>query len=91
MPDTDTQPSSEVAAVRAKLMEDLAKIEVTAAALDKSPRTIQRLIARGLLPTVTIGHTPYVVISRARELLMSAPKIRHAPVRKGRPVKSRAA
>ncbi len=91
MPDTDTQPSNEVAAVRARLMEDLALVDVVAEAVEKSPRTIQRLIAQGKLPTVTIGRTPYVVISRARELQMAAPKIRHAPVRKGRPSASRAA
>lgn len=91
MSDTAAQPSNEVAAVRAKLMEDLALVDVVAGAVGKSPRTIARMIARGELPTVMIGRTPYVVISRARELLMSEPVIRHAPVRRGRPAGRKAA
>jgi hypothetical protein len=90
MPDTAIQPSSEVATIRAKLMEDLASVDAVAEAVEKSPRTIARMIARGELPTVTIGRTPYVVISRARELLMAAPKVRHAPVRRGRPARNAA-
>jgi hypothetical protein len=90
MPDTEVCLPDAVATVRATLMADLATIEVTAAALDRSPRTIQRFIAQGRLPSVTIGRTPYVVLSRARELLMT-PKVKHAPVRRGRPANRRAA
>jgi ParB-like chromosome segregation protein Spo0J len=88
---TNLQPSNEVAAVRAKLMEDLASIDAVAGAVGKSPRTIARMIARGELPTITIGRTPYVIISHARELLMAAPKNRHEPARRGRPSRQQAA
>ena len=85
MSDTNTEPSIEVAAIRAQLMADLSPIDILAKAVGKNPRTIQRLIAQGKLPVVRIGNTPYVVVSKARQLLMAAPKLRHAPVRKGRP------
>jgi hypothetical protein len=87
---TDLQPSNEVAAVRAKLMEDLASVDAVAAAVEKSPRTIARMIARGELPTVTIGRTPYIVISRARDLLMGAPRTAHTLARNGRPTRDAA-
>ena len=99
MPDTSTQPPNDatgdrtsfVADVRARLMEDLAPVEIIAEALGKSPRTIQRMIARGKLATVTIGRTPYVVVSRARELVLAAPTVRRAFVRRGRPAGRKAA
>jgi hypothetical protein len=72
MPDTSAQPPNDVAAVRAALMEDLATVEVTAEALGKSPRTIQRMIAQKKIPIATIGRTPYVIISGAREAVMSS-------------------
>ena len=90
MSEIGTEPSTEVAAVRAQLMADLSPIGVLARAVGKNPRTIQRLIAQGKLPIVRIGQTPYVVVSRARELLMAAPKPRHAPVRRGRPSRNAA-
>jgi hypothetical protein len=86
MSDTQVCPADAVATVRATLMADLATVEVTAKALDRSPRTIQRFIAQGRLPFVTIGRTPYVVVSQARETLLAASKpVGHAPVRRGRP------
>jgi hypothetical protein len=88
MPNTDVPPADDVATVRAALMADLASVEVTARALDRSPRTIQRFISQGKLPCVTIGRTPYVVVSQARDVLLAAAKpIGHAPVRRGRPRK----
>jgi hypothetical protein len=91
MLDIVAQPPNDVAAVRATLLQDLATVEVTAEALDKSPRTIQRMIARGELEIVMIGRTPYVVVSRTRERLVAAPTVRHAPVRRGRPTGRKAA
>lgn len=91
MPDTVTQPPSDVAAVRAALMQDLASLAVVAEAVGKNIRTIQRLVEQGRLPVVTIARTRYVVVSRARELLLAAPTVRHAPVRRGRPVGRKAA
>ena len=80
--------SPEVAAVRAALLSDLASIENVAAALGKNTRTIQRFIAAGKLPIVRVGHTPLIVLSAARELLMASATKRHAPVRAGRPRKA---
>jgi hypothetical protein len=92
MPDTATQSTSnDVAAVRAALMQDLATVPVVAEAMNKSPRTIQRMIARGELEIVMIGRTPHVVVSRTRERLVAAPTIRHAPVRRARPSSKKAA
>lgn len=85
MPDPVTQLPSDVATVRATLLEDLAPLAVVAEAVGKNIRTIQRLVVQGKLPTVTIGRTPYVVVSRARELLLAELKVRHAPIRRGRP------
>jgi hypothetical protein len=85
--DTDLHPPSDVAAVRAALMADLAPLAVVAEAIGKNIRTVQRLVGQGKLPTVTIGRTSYVVVSRARELLL-APKVRHSGVRRGRPRKA---
>lgn len=91
MPNEALEPSLEVMAVRAKLMDDLEPVGVIAKAFGKSPRTILRMIAARKLPIVRIGRTPYVVVSRARELLIEAPTIRHAPVRRGRPAGRKAA
>jgi excisionase family DNA binding protein len=90
MSNTQTQPTqdADIAAIRAKLMEDLATVDQVAKAVGKSSRTVARLIAAGKLPCVFLGRTPFVVISGARDLLMAAPKTRHAPVRRGRPKKS---
>ena len=85
MPDPVTQLPSDVATVPATLLEDLAPLAVVAEAVGKNIRTIQRLVVQGKLPTVTIGRTPYVVVSRARELLLAESKVRHAPIRRGRP------
>jgi hypothetical protein len=91
VPDADLQPPNDVAAVRAALMQDLAPLAVVAEAVGKNIRTIQRLVVQGKLPTVTIGRTPYVVVSRARELLLAESKVRHAPIRRGRPTHKKAA
>ena len=88
MPDLDA--NNEVAAVRRALMEDLASPAVVASALAKSPRTIARLIAAGKIPTIMVGRTPYVILSKAREALMSGAPVHHAPVKRGRPAKKTA-
>jgi hypothetical protein len=85
MPDTPTPPPNDVAAARAALMEDLATVKVTAEALNKSPRAIQRMIAQKKLPTITIGRTPYVILSGARDALMSSIRFGHEPPKRGRP------
>ncbi len=91
MSDTDHRaPSNDVASIRAKLMEDLASVDAVAAAVEKSPRTIARMIARGELPSVMIGRTPYVVVSRARELLMAGPKTRQTITARGRQTRNAA-
>jgi hypothetical protein len=88
---SDPVPRSDVAVVRAKLMEDLATVEVTAEALGKSPRTIQRMIAEKKIPTVTVGRTPYVVVSGARAAFMSSTRTGHEPPKRGRPAGRKAA
>ncbi len=91
MPDTSTQPPYDVASVRATLLQDLATIEVTAQALGKSPRTVQRMIAQKKLPVITIGRKPYVVLSGARDALMSSARIGHDLPKRGRPAGRKAA
>jgi hypothetical protein len=98
MPDTERNPpevatfdrAAVVAAVREALMQGLAPVDTVAEALGKSTRTIQRLVAQEKLPTVWVGRTPYIVLDRARQVLMT-PKVKHAPVRRGRPVGRKAA
>jgi hypothetical protein len=79
-----TRTDDEIAAVRAKLLEDLATIPVIAAAFDRSTRTIMRLN----LPTVFVGRTPYIRISAAREALLATAQTRHQTPRRGRPRKA---
>lgn len=85
MSETQTNTSNDVTAVRAALMHDLAPVDVFAAAVGKSVRTVLRYIAQKKVPTVTMGRTPYVVISQAREALMAEAQTGHKPVRRGRP------
>lgn len=92
MPNTDHAPTTAaIADVRAKLLEDLAPIDVFAAAVDRSTRTIARMIATGMIPTVRLGNAPFVIVSAARAALMATATTRHAPGRRGRPAGKRAA
>lgn len=91
MSDTDTEPSDDVAAVRAKLLAGLATVEITAKALGKSPRTIQRMIARKEIPVIRIGRKPYPIIEGTREALMASARIGHKPPKRGRPAGRKAA
>ncbi len=88
MSDIQQNPSSDVAAVRAAMLADLATYEAFAAALGISPRTIQRFAAQRKIPVVHFGREPFVVVSRAREILMAEVRMGHEPVRRGRPTKS---
>jgi hypothetical protein len=63
-----TDIHTQAAALRAELdLDDLVPISVFAAAVKKSPRTIERAIARKELRTVWIGNTEHVSISDARQ------------------------
>ena len=75
--------------IRAKLFEDLASIEAYAEATDKSPRTVQRMIAMGL-PIVKVGNTPYIVLSKAPAFIMAKQREHNQP-RCGQPRAKRAA
>jgi hypothetical protein len=88
MSDTQQNPSSAITAVRAAMLDGLATFADFAAAVGKSSRTIQRLAAQKKLPIVKFGREPYVVVSRAREILMAELRTGHEPVRRGRPTKT---
>ncbi len=72
--------------IRSAIFGDLATVEAFAAATGLSPRTILRYIAAGRVPMTRVGKTPYIIISKAREALMT-PQPRHEQPRRGRPRK----
>lgn len=73
---TNTDIPSQAAALRAELgLDDLVPIQVFAAALRKSPRTIERAIDRGELRVVWLGNTPHVSISDARQGYLASRKV----------------
>lgn len=59
--------TGDVATVRALVFKDLAPVPVFAEAIDKSERTVFRMIAQRKLRSVKIGNSVFVVISSARE------------------------
>jgi hypothetical protein len=83
-------PPKDVECLRAKLLDDLASIEAFAEAINRKPRSVQRMINDGL-PTTYVGKTPYIIISKARAFLLSKETPRHEPPRRGRPAGRRAA
>ena len=87
MSDVITNPATDVAAIRSAMLNDLASIEVFAAAVGRSPRTVCRMVAERKIPIIRIGRTPYVIVSRARDALMGDIQAGPEPVRRGRPRK----
>ena len=79
--------SQTVAAIRAKLMEGIAPVDLFATAVGRTPRTVFNWIAQGM-PVEYIGQTAYVVIEPARDWLRSRKKRRSAPRGRGRPKKT---
>jgi hypothetical protein len=81
--------NARVEKMRAVVFDDLATVDVAAAALGKSRRQIFRLIETRQLPAVRIGRNPYVVISSLREVLFQHGDLRAAgqtsPARKSGP------
>jgi hypothetical protein len=71
--------------IRTAVFADLASVPAFAAAVEKSERTIGRLISQGL-PIVRVGATPYVVVSKAAQFIMATAPDRNVRPR-GRPVK----
>jgi hypothetical protein len=55
--------SDEAAAIRQAFLTGLAPIPDFAKAMGKSKRTIQRLVAIGALPVVTLGRTKFINIT----------------------------
>jgi hypothetical protein len=76
-------PPSDVAASRAELLTTvrnemfagIAPVSVFAEAIRKSLRTVERMIKRREIPTVTIGRDRYVVTGGAREAVMATARI----------------
>jgi hypothetical protein len=60
-------PSDEVTAIRREFLTGLAPIPTFAEATGKSKRTIQRLVAIGALPVVTLGRTKFVNVTALRK------------------------
>jgi hypothetical protein len=59
---------AQAAALRAELgLDDLIPLQVFAAAVRKSTRTIERAIDRGELRVFMVGHTPHVSKTEARQ------------------------
>jgi hypothetical protein len=73
-----------VAAVRAKMLNDLTSVDVFAKAIEKTPRTVQNWIVQGL-PVTYIGRTPYVMVDAARDWLMKRGTPNTAPRTRCRP------
>jgi hypothetical protein len=82
----DKPLSPAVAAIRAKLLDGLAEVDVFAEAAGKTPRTVFGWIAAGL-PVSYVGRTPYVVVEPAREWLRTKRQRSLEPRGRGRPSK----
>jgi hypothetical protein len=67
---TEAEESPAVAAVRHRLMDGLADVGTFAAALGRSRRRVQQLLAEGL-PHIHYGQKPYVQIDAARAWLIA--------------------
>ncbi len=87
---TDREVSEAAAQVRQNLFSDYATREVFGQAINKSERTVWRMEKEGL-PTIKIGATSYVILSKAKEWLAKRHADRHAAPRRGRPPGRKAA
>ena len=83
MPYQFAERTTEVQAVRAALCEGLTDKHAVAAALDVSPRTVNRWISRRLLEVVCIGNKQFIKVQSLQATAGRPP----APVRRGRPRK----
>ena len=87
MSDSITSDDAAAVAIRAKMLEGRAHVQVFAKAIDKTERTVFSYIAAGM-PTEYIGRTPCIVVDPALEWLRSRRRRQTDPRGRGRPRKA---
>jgi hypothetical protein len=84
--DAGDSSSAEETRVHGQLFSGLASLQVYARAINRSPRTVTRMIRDGL-PVLYVGCTPYVDVAESRSWLAQQSKAKRPPRRPGRPRK----
>jgi hypothetical protein len=91
--DVEPAPSGRVERLRSEIFSDLFKYEEAAKAIEKHPRTIMRLAARGELVKVIVAGTAYITGASLKGYVKAqSPGVPvPAPRRPGRPTKAKQA